>query len=209
MKRFFFWLIAAAVLPAVSLAQSRAPISYSYVELTASTHQVEVAPDTNEDAKGAGFSASYEVMSFLHVFGGYQTSEFDSFDLEADFLQVGVGAHTDFTDTKSGFVNVSGIKAEATLRDPMLGTVTTDNDGYGISLGYREINHTPLEFQLSIDYVNFDVPGGGSTSDTTMSVGLQYAFTPRLKMLGGFQFGGDEDVFRLGVRYYWSPRNNE
>jgi hypothetical protein len=209
MKRFILWFIAAAVLPAVSLAQPRAPISYSYVELTASTHQVEITSNNTEDAKGGGFSASYEVMPFLHVFGGYQTSEFDSFDLEADFLQAGVGAHHDFTDTKSGFLNVSAIKAEATLTDPMLGSVTSDNDGYGISLGYREINQTPMEFQLSIDYVNFDVPGGGSTSDTTMSVGLQYAFTPRLKMLGAFQFGGDEDVFELGVRYYWAARSSE
>jgi hypothetical protein len=31
---------------------------------------------------------------------------------------------------------------------------------------------------------------------------LQYRVTRHLKIIGGIQFGGDDDLFRVGVRYY-------
>ena len=85
------------------------------------------------------------------------------------------------------------------LDDPVLGSADGDDDGYGVSIGYREVNHTPLEFRLSIDHIALN---DADTSDTTMDVSFQYELSNRFKILGGIQFGGDENIFRAGVRYY-------
>jgi hypothetical protein len=40
-----------------------------------------------------------------------------------------------------------------------------------------------------------------------MDVAMMYRLTQRLKLFGGVQFGGDEGIFRAGVRYYLGNDN--
>jgi len=212
MKRFSFCLAAAAALLPASWAQAQAQgrpqvqgqISYSYLEAAVTGHRIDTTLVGEEEALGAGFKASYEIMPYVHVFGSYQYTEFDDFDLQTDLVKAGVGAHYAISASKSIYADVAAITTDLELSDPVFGSVKSDDDGYGVSIGYREINHTPLEFHLSVDYVEFDK---ANTSETTADIGLQYALNRQFKILGAIQFGGDENILRLGVRYYLRGRD--
>jgi hypothetical protein len=210
MKRCIYCLAAAAaLLPAAwAQAQGRAQpygeISYSYLEAALTAHRIDTTLVGEEEALGAGFKASYEVMPYMHVFGSYQFTDFDDFDLQTNLIKIGVGAHYSISATKSVYADVAAIATDLELTDPVFGSVNADDDGYGVSIGYREVNHTPLEFHLSVDYVAFDK---ADTSETTADIGLQYAINRQLKILGAIQFGGDENILRLGARYYLGGRN--
>ena len=202
MQRFLFGLAAAAALAPLSWAEAQ--ISYSFMEGTFLASKVDTTFGLEEDAIGAGFKGFYEVMSNLHVFGTIQYAEFDDIDLSTTLVTAGVGTHYDFSETKSVFLNVGVLTTEADLNVPGLGSLTGDDDGYVVSVGYREVNHTPLEFRLSIDHIALN---DSDTSDTTMDISMQYELSRRWKLLGGIQFGGDENLLRLGARYYLQNDN--
>ena len=177
---------------------AHAQINYNFLEATIGANRVETVNEMTEDGAGAGFRASFEVMPHLHVFGSLQYADFSDLDIQTTIGQIGVGTHYDFSATKSVFFNVGALSAEA---ETTAGGVTStfDDDGYGMSFGYREVNQTPLEFRLSVDYVNYN---DSNESDTSVDISLQYEISQRFKLLGGYQFGGDEDILRFGVRYY-------
>ena len=202
MKRFLYGFAAAAALFPMSWAQAQ--ISYSFVESALTVHEADTSFAEDEDGIGLAFRASYEIMPILQVFGGIRYADFDDINIQTTFVEAGVGTHYDFSDTKSVFANVSVLTTELDLDFPGLGTLSADDDGYGVSLGYREINHTPMEFWLSLDYVELN---DSDTSETTMDISLQYRLTQRLKIIGGFVFGGDDAYFRAGVRYYLGDDN--
>jgi len=202
MKRFAYgWVAAAALLP---MSWAQAQISYSYLEGTLTVHEADTPFAQNERGIGLGFKGSYEVMPILHVFGSIQAADFDDIDLQTTVVQAGVGTHYDFSETKSVFLNVSVLTTDLDLNLQPFGSLSADDDGYGLSVGYREVNHTPLEFRLSIDHISLNT---ANTSETTMDIGLQYEINQRLKILGSLQFGGDEGILRMGVRYYLGNDN--
>ena len=202
MKRFAYgWVVATALLP---MSWAQAQISYSYLEGALTVHEADTPFAEDEGGIGLGFKGSYEVMPILHVFGSVQAADFDDINLQTTVVQAGVGTHYDFSETKSVFLNVSVLTTDLDLDDPILGSLSADDDGYGLSVGYREVNHTPLEFRLSIDHISLN---DSDTSETTMDISLQYEINQRLKILGGLQFGGDDGIFRAGVRYYLGDDN--
>ena len=202
MKRFVYGLAVAVALFPVSWAQAQ--ISYSFVESALTVHEADTSFAEDQDGIGLAFRGSYEVMPILQVFGGVRVADFDDINVQTTFVEAGVGTHYDFSDTKSVFLNVSVLTTDLELDDPVLGSLTADDDGYGVSVGYREINDTPMEFWLSIDHVALN---DSDTSETTMDLSLQYRLTQRLKIIGGFVFGGDDSYFRAGVRYYLGDDN--
>ena len=179
---------------------AQAQINYNFLEATIGSHSVELSNNASEDGVGAGFKASYEVMSFLHVYGSLEYADFSDLDAQTTTGQIGVGTHYDFSDDKSVFVNVGAVTAETEITVAGFGPGTVDDDGYAVSMGYRETNQTPMEFRLSLDYVKFN---DSDDSDSSIDMSLQYEITRRFKILGGYQFGGDDDVLRFGVRYYF------
>jgi len=180
---------------------AQAQINYNFLEATLGVHRVEITNDATEDGVGAGFRGSFEVMPFVHVYGSLQYADFSDLDAQTTIGQVGVGTHYDFSANKSVFVNVGALTAETEITAIGVGTSTIDDDGYAVSMGYRETNHTPLEFRLSLDYVKFN---DSDESDSSIDMSLQYEISRRFKILGGYQFGGDEDILRFGVRYYFN-----
>ena len=169
MKRFLYCLAAAAALFPVSWAQAQ--VSYSFLESALTVHEADTSFAQDQDGIGLAFRGSYEIMPILQVFGGLRAADFDDINVQTTFVEAGVGTHYDFSDTKSVFLNVSVLTTDLELDDPVLGTLEADDDGYGVSVGYREINHTPMEFWLSIDHVALN---DADTSETTMDVSLQY-----------------------------------
>ena len=202
MKRFLYGLAAAAALFPVSWAQAQ--VSYSFLESALTVHEADTSFGQDQDGIGLAFRGSYEIMPILQVFGGLRAADFDDLNIQTTFVEAGVGTHYDFSPTKSVFLNVSVLTTDLEIDLPGLGTASADDDGYGVSVGYREINHTPMEFWLSIDHVALN---DSDTSETTMDVSLQYRLTQRLKIIGGFVFGGDDSYFRGGVRWYLGNDN--
>ena len=204
MKRLIHGLALVAALAPLSWAQAQ--VSYSYLEGSFTFNEVDTGPlFGEEDAAGVDLQFSYEIERFLHLFGGYRFVDFDEQPLEQELAEFGVGFNLDLTANQSVFFNLSALTVDLTLEDPALGTLTADDDAVGFSIGYRETNHTRLEYTMSLDYVEFDE---GDTSDTSMDISLQYEITPRLKVLGGIVFGGDDNNWRAGVRYYLPGRFN-
>jgi hypothetical protein len=199
MKRSTVTSLIAGLLAAAPHA--RADLSYSYVEgLWTTTEAATVIGE--EDASGPELNASYEILSFLHVFAGYRTVELDDVSLETEMAWAGVGFNWDFSDRQSVFFNLSGIDAES---DSVigLGPIGLDDSGYGYSIGYRESNNERLEFTVSADHIELD---DTDFSDTSISMSLQYRITPKLRIVGGVNFAGEDAFAKLGVRYYLPNR---
>jgi hypothetical protein len=196
MRRVIFSLVATML--AAPLAQAQ--INYNFLEATLTGNRIDTTGDMTEDGVGAGFRGSFEVMPYLQVFGSLQYADYSDLNVETTLTQLGVGTHYDFSDTKSVFLNVGALSADVETTVSGLGSISADDDGYGISVGYREVNDTPLEFRLAIDYVTFN---DSNESDTSVDISLQYRISRGFKILGGYQFGGDEDMLRLGIRYYF------
>jgi len=201
MKRLTHGIAIAAILVPFSWAQAQ--ISYSYLEGSFTSNEVETGAFGERDAVGVDLAISYEIESFLHLFAGYRLIDVDGLPLEQEAVETGVGFNFDFDENRNVFLNLSALTFDVELDDPTFGTVTGDDDGLGFAIGYRETNHTRLEFEISLDYVELDK---ANTSDRYMDMSLQYEITPRFKVLGGIRFGGDDNNFRAGVRYYLPNR---
>jgi len=102
------------------------------------------------------------------------------------------------TADKNLFVNLSVLTVELELRDPVLGTLKGDDDAIEAAVGWRETNHTPLEFGVSLNYREYDK---SATNDKWMDLNFQYALSSRFKTVGGVRFGGDDNNWRIGLRF--------
>jgi predicted porin len=190
-------LLAAAV-------TARADLSYSYVEGSGLVNSTDTAVGDDEDGKGGEAWVSYELISFLHLFGGAKYVEFDDLPVETTTVQAGVGLNYDFSPTNSLYFNVGAITSEADVVTPGGPTVGTDDDGVTYALGYREATKTgKTEFVVAAEHVDFSE---SDFSDTWLDMGLLFRVTPRLKVQAAVQFGGEENGVRVGVRYYLPNR---
>jgi hypothetical protein len=189
---------ALCLLAAVPAAH--ADVSYSYVEGSGLVNSTDTAAGDDEDGTGVEAWASYELLRFLHIFGGAKYVEFDDLPLETTLVQLGVGVNYDFSPTHSLYFNVGAISAEADIVTPGGPTAGTDDDGVTYALGYREATRTgKTEFLIAAEHVEFSE---SDESDTWLDMGLLFRVTPRLMVQTGIQFGGEENAFRVGVRYH-------
>ena len=188
----------------LAAAPARADLSYSYVEASGLVNSTDTAVGDDEDGTGAEAWVSYELMRFLHVFGGAKYVEFDDLPVETTTVQAGVGVNYDFSATNSVYFNVGAITASADTVTPGGPTVGTDDDGVTYALGYREATRTgKTEFVIAAEHVEFSE---SDFNDTWLDMGLLFRVTPRLKVQTAVQFGGEENGFKVGVRYYLPNR---
>jgi hypothetical protein len=187
-----------------AVAPAQADLSYSYVEASGLVNSTDTAVGDDEDGKGVEAWVSYELLPYLHVFGGTKYVEFDDLPVETTFAQAGVGVNYDFSATNSVYFNVAAITAEADVVTPGGPTVGTDDDGITYALGYREATKTgKTEFLIAAEHVEFS---DSDSSDTWLDMGMLFRVTPRLRVQGAIQFGGEENGLKVGVRYYLPNR---
>lgn len=196
--------LAVVVLLATG-AWARADISHTFVEGTITRNQVQTGSlFGEEDAVGVDLAVSYEILRMFHVFGRVQYADFDDQPLEQTIGQIGVGYNWDITADRNFFVNLSFLNAELELTDPVLGTLSGDNDATEVAVGWRETNQTPLEFGISLHYREFD--DVADSTDKWMDMAFLYALNERLNIYGGIRFGGDDNNMRIGIRFYLPSR---
>jgi hypothetical protein len=199
MKRSTSTLLVTVLLGAGPYA--RADVSYSYLQALWTGTEAGT-PLGDLDGMGPEVSGSYEILRFLHVFGSYRMIELEDVSLETELFTAGAGLNWDFSDHQSVFFNLGGVEAQADLVTGG-GRIGADDTGYFYSIGFRETNNDRLEFTLSADHIEFD---DSDSSDTSISMSLQYRMTRRFLFDGGVNFAGEDSFWKFGVRYYLPNR---
>ena len=156
--------------------------SYGRVELDESGFDV--------DGNGIGFAASFEIDDNFHVFGEYQTGEFN-FGADYERIEFGAGYHTDISPNLDVYANLSylEIDAESFFKD----------DAFSIGLGLRGAVSEAVELYGGLDYVDFD----RRDSDTRANAGFVLSLTESLGVGIKVSFLDEVNLYQLNARYYF------
>jgi hypothetical protein len=127
------------------------------------------------------------------VFAGYQSLGFD-FDIDLSSLRVGVGFNAQISEKSDVVAQVAYLDAEA---DTSLGSA--DDNGCGVSVGFRAWVNERVELDRSIAYSHF----GDGGSDTSFGAGVLFYFTEQFSLGLGPGFADDVDTYRLRGRFYF------
>lgn len=195
-------LIASAVCLTAAAPAAYADLSYSYVDGAVFGNNLDTSVG-EEDGTGIEGRFSYDVVKFLHVFAGVKYVEFDDLPVDTTLIEAGAGVHYAFSDLGSLYFNLAALTLDAnvTTGGPAIGV---DEDGYSYAFGYREANKSgKMEFNLSAEHMELTDSDSG---DTWVNMGLLFRVTPRFMITTGVQFAGDENLFKVGVRYYLPNR---
>src|SRR5690606_41992462 len=98
MQRAMLFAALAATLTVSAAAEAQ--LSYSYV----SANYVDSEADTalgEHDGTGPEFIVSFDILSFLHVFGGAKQIELDDLSVETQTLHAGAASHWDMDEERS------------------------------------------------------------------------------------------------------------
>jgi hypothetical protein len=195
-------LTAAAVCLIAAAPAAHAELSYSYVDGALFVNSTDTSLG-EQDGTGIEGSFSYDILSYLHVFAGAKYAELDDLPIDSTLIEAGAGVHYNFSSTGSLYFNLAALSIDSDLT---VGgsSVSADDDGYGYAFGYRESTKTGnMEFNLSAEHRELS---DADTGDTWINMGLLFRVTPRFEVITGVQFAGDENLFKVGVRYYLPNR---
>jgi predicted porin len=193
MKHATLGIVAALVL--LHASGAHAQLNYSYVRGAYLVHRADSDLGTNLDGRGPEIGVSYEILSFLHAFADYHVLKLDDFPVETDTTKAGVGFDLDLSPDQSVYFDFAALRQDSD---------NTSNDGYGFSIGYREKNQTRLEFDVRADYIKLS---DSDYTDTSVAMSLQYELRRNLKIEGLARFGGDDESYGIGLRYYLPTRS--
>ena len=171
---------------AVSSVQA-SDVNYNYIE----GRYIVDAEDNNIDGDGFRIGGSYRLNSDLYAFGSYETLDFD-FNNDVDILEFGAGyiyplnTQWDANFTLS-FMNV----------DVSSNTINNDDNGFSITGGVRGMFTSKIEGRAKVSYQDV------TDSDTFITLGGDYFFTPNLSAGVEIDLAGDVDKLSIGGRYYF------
>ena len=178
-------LTGALILAFATPAMAESP-SYNYGTL--GWQKITLDDDFLDiDGDGFGIGGSFEVADNWHVIGGYSSLGLD-FGIDLKSLQIGAGYHIDISATTSFYTNLLWVNAELDAG----GSLTADDDGFGIGIGLRSNVTDRVELEGGLNYV--DLGDGDSTS---ISGAAWYALTDNFSL--GITAEADEDVLGFGV----------
>jgi len=191
-------LSTLAALPA------RADLSYSYVEGSVLKNRTDAPAAANLDGTGAEGWFSYGVLKLLHVFGGTKYTELDDYNANVTLVEAGAGVNYDPSPLTSIYFDVAAVSSTADHLTPGGPRAGIDDDGYTYLFGWRETNKIGrMEFNLSAQHVEYSK---SNYADTWINMGVLVKITPRFKLVTGVQFTGNENLLKLGIRYYLPNR---
>ena len=182
-------------IPLLCLAASgeaAADISYNYLEAGYGLTAFDVPAPLDDEGDGAQVFASHMVAGPVFAFGGYGQTDLDG-GIKFDDMSLGLGVRAAAGPDGSVFARVGYLRTD--VETPGF---DFDQDGYGVTLGYRAENHTAWEFLGTIDYVNTE-----SGVETGAGLSLVYDATQRFSVTGGFQYYEESSRAFLGFRYFF------
>jgi len=197
-------LVLGLALCSLAATPARADLSYSYLEGSLFANSTDAAVAANLPGKGGDFLFSYGVLKLLHVFGGAKYFELDDYPASDTLAEAGAGVNYNPSPLSSIYFDVAAFTSTAYQPTPTRRTVRFDDNGYTYLFGWREANKPGrMEFNLSAQRIEYDK---ANTVDTWVNLGFSFRVTPRFKITTAVQFGGDENLLKVGVRYYLPNR---
>jgi hypothetical protein len=188
------WLVAAAVLPAWSMAQEPAArpqspqFNYSYVELGYDETDFDLGP-FDVDGDGLTLSGSFEINDEWHAYASYGSSDLD-FGIDVDTWTLGAGYVFPLKEDVDLYGRVLYVDVSVDA-----GPAAADDDGLGLQFRIR--TRVTDEFELEGGIQHVDV----SDSDTSLQASARYHFTEALSAGIGITFAGDTDGIGINARY--------
>lgn len=173
-------------------------ISYDYFDVGFGVTAVNVAAPADGEGLGPEVFASYQFFGPFTAFFGWDYRDFSNDDLELDNVKAGFGWNRALGKYSSTFVDVAYLYTEI----QPAGIQTYDQDGYGVTLGYRAENQSPWEFIATLDYVNVE-----SGVEFGAGMSLVYDATRRFGITGGFSYFDESTTAFLGMRYFLDHRH--
>jgi Outer membrane protein beta-barrel domain len=179
-----------AVLGLFSLSGAALAEDFDYSFVQASYGQVEF-DDVDVDGDALGIGGSFALSERFHVFGSYETADFDG-GVDFNGFETGLGFNSPLSETVDFIGQVSYVNAE--FEGPG-GSV--DDNGYGLGVGLRAMLTPVLEVDGGISYVDY---GGGSDGDTGFGAGFLYHFTESVAVGLSGGWGDDTNTYALTGR---------
>jgi hypothetical protein len=182
-----------AFLAAFSVSGAAFAEGFDYNYLDASYGQVEIdAGGSDVDGDGFGIGGSFALTDSFHVFGGYDTADFD-FGIDATDLELGVGYNMPMSDTVDFIASLSYLWTEV---DTGFGSV--DDNGFGLGVGLRAMASPAFELNGGVSYVDY---GSGSDGDTAFGGGFLYHFSDAFAVGLSGEWGDDISTYALNGRF--------
>lgn len=182
-----------ACLTAFSISGAAFAEGFDYNYINGSYGQMEIdAGGADVDGDSIGIGGSFAVSDSFHVFGGYDTADFD-FGIDATDLQLGVGYNMPVSDTVDFIGSVSYLWTEV---DTGFGTV--DDNGFGLGVGLRAMASPVFELNGGVSYADY---GSGSDGDTAFGGGFLYHFTEAFAVGLSGEWGDDISTYALNGRF--------
>lgn len=128
-------------------------LSYTYFELGFT----QFDPDQIDDEADAYYAKASIEIAFLYLFGSYQKQEFDLNNLEANNLQLGLGAHFDLGERLDLQADLAWLYSDFEADGTNFGG---SEDGYQLRVGLRWLllpwNNGGLEAEGNLMYRDLD-----------------------------------------------------
>jgi hypothetical protein len=190
-------LITAALLPAVATAQQEGrqrptqadPFDYTYVELSYSETEYDVAGGGDLDGDGFTLFGSIELSDEWHAVVAYGNADLD-FGVDLDTWLIGAGYRYPLRDDTDVYGRILYVNIEADLPGP----ADPDDDGLGLQARLRHRLNDDFEVEGGIQYLNV------ADSDTSLQAEGRYYIRENFSVGVGLTFGGDSDGIGVSAR---------
>lgn len=179
-------------LPAVAAGQADPDFSYTYVQGSVLSSELNDVGPLDADGDGIGVSGSFAVTPRYHVFGAYQDEGFD-FDLDRTILQIGAGYAYPLDADFELVGRLSYVEADIDTPGPDFSA-----DGFEIEGGIRGRFTARAEFDAGIRYIDLD------DSDTALFFDGRFFLQPNLAVGGGLTSDDGDLTLRADIRFLFS-----
>jgi hypothetical protein len=175
----------------LSAASAAQGLNYNYVE--AGYGRVDIdSPDVDGD--GFVLGGSFAVSDQFHLFGSYQTADFD-FGIDFTQFDLGLGFNTPITDMVDVVATVSYEYVEVDAS----GFGSADDNGFGLGVGLRALVSPQVELHGGVEYVDLSDSG----SDTALGAGFRFNFNEKFSLGLEGSWGDDISQYALMGRIYF------
>ncbi|MGD8911724.1 MAG: hypothetical protein PVJ68_03135 [Candidatus Thiodiazotropha sp.] len=165
-------------------------LDYTYVE---GRYILDGEIEDVDDYDGFSFGGSFQFTDDIFAFASYTDAEYD--DLDGDFNTFVIGGGYIYPIKANWDANFT--LAYATSEADIRGYEDYDENGYVISGGVRGLFKPEIELSANLNHGKLD------ESDTWITLGGDYYFTPEVSAGINFNIGGDADQFSIGAKYYF------
>lgn len=139
--------------------------------------------------QGVVVSGSYDVGYNVNVLGSYfisTSSEAKNPDVDLDVYTLGVGYHSDISDTTDVIGEIGLFNSNAKAKIGNL-SINSDNSGYTLSVGVRHKLQENIELQARFDHRN-----SNDITDNGITLGGRYTFKPNWSAGLDFNTGAND-----------------